>query len=689
MTVKVSFSDLTHAGKVVATDTFPLGSCMIAANAQKILGNEIDFEVFRYPADFSTYLKKNIPDLACFSAFSWNICLSHEYARKIKKAFPKTITIFGGPEFPSKYEEQKAFLEKYPAIDCFFEFEGEMAFIEMFKAMQAIDFDWERFKRERRTVPSIRYLTGGEMIVAELMPQVTDLDSLPSPHLSGISDKFYDGVLTPMMQTARGCPYSCTFCWEGGDYFRKIKRFSQERIETELNYIVDRVTVPDLYIVDANFGMFKEDLETTHLLAGLKEKHGWPKYMMTATAKNHKKRMIEIVGILGSDTMSSSFSVQNTDEGVLKNIKRKNPPLDQIITMSDTANSMGGQSKAELILCLEGDSKTAHFQSVFDMLDAGMSYIRTYQFRMLRGTESESKESREQYGLETKYRVLNRCFGTYEFRGESFSSVEIEEIVVASNTMSYADYQDCRHLGLTGEIFNNDSYFVDLIKLLNFHGIKRSKFIKAVDEAIKLDMGPLASLYCQFTEEEEKNSWNSCEEVEEFSQKPGVIQRYIDGEYGANELYKYRALAIVTQAQELHRFAFQVARFLLDKQISQNPVLNTYITELQEFSLLRKTDLINIDQFASRKFHFNFAMLLKNLFVPDPMKAYQPEGIEVEVFHSDSQRELISGYIRQYGEDLIGDPRLLIRNDINLWYRTARNNKGDGAKEMVSPELNL
>ena len=105
--------------------------------------------------------------------------------------------------------------------------------------------------------------------------------------------------------------------------------------------------------------------------------------------------MIEIVEVLGSDTMSSSFSVQNTDERVLKNIKRKNPPLDQMIEMSNIANSKGGQSKAELILCLEGDSKTAHFQSVYDMLDAGMSYIRTYQFRMLRGTESESKKSRE------------------------------------------------------------------------------------------------------------------------------------------------------------------------------------------------------------------------------------------------------------------------------------------------------
>ena len=255
--------------------------------------------------------------------------------------------------------------------------------------------------------------------------------------------------------------------------------------------------------------------------------------------------------------------------------------------------------------------------------------------------------------------------------------------------MSYADYQDCRHLGLTVEIFNNDSYFVDLIRLQNFHGIKRSEFIKTVDEKIKSDSGPLASLYQQFAEEEKKNSWDSCEEVEEFSQKPGVIERYIDGEYGANELYKYRALAIITQAQELHCFAFQVARSLLDKQISQNPVLDTYITELQEFNLLRKTELINIDRCEKRKFHFDLAMLLKDLFVPDPMGVYQPEGVEVEVFHSSSQRELISGYIRQYGDDLIGDPRLLIRNDINLWYRTARNNKEASAKEMVSPKFNL
>ena len=683
MTVKVSFAELTHTGNTIATDTFPLGISMVAANAQKILGDEIDFEVFRYPEDFSSYLETNIPTLACFSAFSWNIGLGHEYARQIKKAFPKTITIFGGPNFPAGYEEQKTFLEKYPSIDCFFEFEGEMAFIEMFKALQKIDFDWNRFKIERQTVPSIRYLTDGDLVVAELMPQVTDLDSLPSPHLSGISDKFYDGVLVPMMQTARGCPYACTFCTEGGSYFQKVKRFSRERIEAELKYIVERVKVNDLMIVDANFGMFKEDLETTHMLAELKEKYNWPKCVIAATAKNNKKRIIEIVNVLGSNTMAPSFSIQTTDEEVLKHIKRKNPPLDQMIKLGIAANEMGLQSKAEIILCLEGDNKSVHFKSVFDTLDAGISYILIHQFRMLPGTESASKETREKFGFQTRYRVLPRCFGIYEFRGEPFRSAEIEEIVVGNNTMSYTDYQDCRHLGLTVGIFNNDSFFIELIRCLNTYGIKRSEFIKEVDEKIKLDSGSLADLYREFMEVVKKTTWDSCEEVEEFTQKSGVIERFIDGEYGTNELYKYRALAIFTQTQELHHFAFKVARLLLNKQISENPVLDTYLTELQEFSLLRKMDLINTSQLVRREFHFDFAMLLKENFLPDPMKTHRPEGVELEVFHSDSQRELINGYIKQYGKDLIGDARILIRNDIKLWQRSARAYKFDGSGETT------
>ena len=39
-----------------------------------------------------------------------------------------------------------------------------------------------------------------------------DLTLIPSPYLSGRLDQFLDGKLMPVIQTNRGCPFSCTFC---------------------------------------------------------------------------------------------------------------------------------------------------------------------------------------------------------------------------------------------------------------------------------------------------------------------------------------------------------------------------------------------------------------------------------------------------------------------------------------------
>ena len=115
MAVKVSFADLTHMGQVVAANTFPLGIGYVAAYANQELGDEIDFEIFKYPEDFSLHLETNVPQIAGFSSYSWAIQLNYEYARRIKETSPKTITVFGGPNFPSGHEEQKEFLEKYLA----------------------------------------------------------------------------------------------------------------------------------------------------------------------------------------------------------------------------------------------------------------------------------------------------------------------------------------------------------------------------------------------------------------------------------------------------------------------------------------------------------------------------------------------------------------------------------------------
>ena len=677
--IKVSFADLTHTGQLVAANTFPFGISYVAAYANQELGEQIDCEVFKYPEDFSDYLETNTPKFACFSAFSWNVRLGHEFARRIKETSPDTITVFGGPNFPGIKDEQRDFLAKYPAIDCYFEFEGELPFVEFFNTLKTMDFDWESFKNSRTRVSNIRYLVEGELVVGGLGPKVHELDMLPSPYLStDLLDKCFDDVLIPMLQTTRGCPYTCTFCWEGGAYFQKTVRFSQDRIKQELNYIAKRVnTVPDLQITDANFGMFKEDLDTAHEIAAIKErhKHNWPKSILAATAKNHKERTIEIVEMLG-DTMPPTAAVQSTDDQVLSLIRRKNVSRDALFSLAKAVEKQGGQSEAELILCLEGDSKEAHFKTVCEMLDAEMTFIRMYQFMMLPGTQSSAKDTREKFEFKTRLRVLPRCFGEYTYRGETFPVAEIEEIVIANNTMSYEDYQACRDLHLTVEIFNNDSIFLDLNHFLSQHGVSRSQFILTVHNRIVDGQGALSDLYTQYREEEKRNLWDDIGGLETFTNEAGVIQRYIDGEFGTNELYKYRALAVFRNLEPLHKVAFEVARSLLQADGNLNEQVEEYLTELMEFSLMRKQDVLNTDRASRQIFRFDFARLMDSKFTMDPFQVHRPEGIKVEVYHSDQQTELIDAYINQYGTDVIGLGRILIRANMNRLYRSARSLDG-------------
>jgi len=127
---------LTHTGQLIAVNTIPLGISYVASYAKQTFQNEIDLEIFKYPDDFSDYLDKNTPKLACFSSFSWNIRIGHEYARLIKEASPETITIFGGPNFPDTPDEQKEFLQNHPEIDGYVEFEGEKSFVALFEALK-------------------------------------------------------------------------------------------------------------------------------------------------------------------------------------------------------------------------------------------------------------------------------------------------------------------------------------------------------------------------------------------------------------------------------------------------------------------------------------------------------------------------------------------------------------------------
>ena len=138
---------------------------------------------------------------------------------------------------------------------------------------------------------------------------------------------------------------------------------------------------------------------------------------------------------------------------------------------------MGASSRSETILCLPGDSKKKHIQGVLKLIDAKITFILPYTLILLDGTELGTKADRDSWDMRTKFRLNHRCFGSYDFGENRLRSGEIEEVVVALDTLSFQEYLETRTFVLTTSIFYVDHILYELVEFLEQLGIKPSKLI--------------------------------------------------------------------------------------------------------------------------------------------------------------------------------------------------------------------
>ena len=644
MKIDVSFAALTHTGH--SCNTIPYGAAVVAAYALKTFGDKIDAKVFKYVTGFTQYLNNKIPEVACFSNYLWNFNLSCQVARRIKAASPNTVIIVGGPNYPIDITEQKTFLLNHLEIDFYIAGDGEEAIVALFDKLFEYDFDVNKLKKNQLEIVGCHYATNNQIVRGAFPSPLKNLDEIPSPYLIGLCDDLLSEDLIPLVQTTRGCPFSCSFCQQGSKSFNSISRFSPERIREEIEYIANRTEVPNLMLADSNFGMYKEDIKICRIIAEIQEKYNYPRYFQGIEGKTHKDRVIEAATIIKGAYLSAA--VQSTDKLVLDNIKRRNVPQDQIIEISKHSEALGSTSLSEIILCLPGDTKEAHFKSILDIIDAGIGVVRSHQLIMLPGSEISTNESRQQYGMQTGFRVAPKTTKWYCLFGEEFNACETEEICIANDTMTFDDYLECRLFNLTIEIFYNDSIILELIKFLKLCDIPTSLFIRELHTYLRSSSNKLSDVYDAFLRET-KEVWGSKGELEEFLRQRGVIDRYISGELGNNEQLVYRAISIFKHMDDLHEIAFYVAKKLMFEREKLDEEYSFYMKELCEFSVLRKRDILSMETVTEKVFHYDFVKLEECNFNDYPINYYCPEGLKIKFAHTNSQKELFSKYIKLYG----------------------------------------
>jgi radical SAM superfamily enzyme YgiQ (UPF0313 family) len=634
-----------------------------------------EVRLFKYPEKLIGAMKEGAPDIIGLSNYCWNLELGYGFAQIFKRKHPETVVVMGGPNYPIDAPSQEQFVRDHPAIDFYVLKEGEVAFAGLAQSLVENKFDIDTVKNLKPG--SVHSITrDGNFVVGQVLDRLGDLTEIPSPYVTGIMDEFFDGRLMPILQGNRGCPFTCTYCTEGNQYFRQVRWNSAEKIAAEIDYVGRKMAESrasggrnDLFIADSNFGMMKEDLETCRQIARSQQQHGWPEYIIVGTGKNKKERVLEAARIIGGK-MRLAGSVQSLDPEVLANIKRSNVDVQQLIDMAAEAKGIGTHSYAEVILNLPGDSAKKHLESIRPLIDAGFTDVYMFQLMMLPGSVLYTPQEREKYRMRTQYRVIPRCFGNYEINGDNLITGEIEEIVTSLDTMTFEDYLYCRRFNLIVTIFYNDAVFQGLLKLLRRLEISRYTWIKAAfDHEF---MGVLARTIDDFVRETREELWDSREELAAFIGKPENVEKYINDELGANLIFKYQSLATNQYLRELA----EVARVTILETIAEKGKLTgqieAFVDDILTYEVQRRTDIFKGD-YEPRHVRMQHD-IPKFLVSADDTDLSEfvcagPQQYRFEL--DDEQIQIIERSLNTYGRSPVGMARILARVHVKTLLRRA------------------
>jgi len=228
-----------------------LGLCYLAGVLEKTgFDSEIidmDAESFRV-SDVIKRLFEIKPSLVGISTISFTFIFALQLAQEIKKHFDIPV-IFGGNHV-SIYPKE---VVMHDAIDIGVVGEGEETFLKLVSTFQEYG---RNFLGHLKEIDGLVFKKDGETITTNPRKFIKDIDRLPFPAVHKLRINRYYGCnqVKPYvtMVTARGCPFSCSFCskepW--GDTFRF---HSAERVVDEIEYYIKNLGIRAIDFYDDTF----------------------------------------------------------------------------------------------------------------------------------------------------------------------------------------------------------------------------------------------------------------------------------------------------------------------------------------------------------------------------------------------------------------------------------------------------
>ncbi|MEO5373302.1 MAG: radical SAM protein [Alphaproteobacteria bacterium] len=376
------------------------------------------------------------PAIAAFSLVSWNEQLNLFVAAEVKRRYPDCLIVFGGPQVPHHPEP---YFRRHPFIDAAVRGEGEEPFLELLERVAG--------GRDPDGIPGVSWRTAAGEFRENPgeRPFVRDMDAHPSPYLKG----HYDDLMTThphltfqaIIETNRGCPFHCTFCfWGRGGLSRKYRYRPLDQVEAEIKWMAEH-HIRYVYNADSNFGMHRRDMDIAHMLVETKRRYGFPEKFRTCYGKNTDEAIFEIGRLFHQNQIEKGITIsyQSCDPVVQKNIKRDNIKIAVAADLHQRFNESDVPVYTEMILGLPGETTKSWVAGIESILSSGLrNHLFMYVCNVFPNIELAEPAYRQQFGIITRTIEMAEVHGA--IRPADWLT-EYEEIIIGTDSMPTPDWR--------------------------------------------------------------------------------------------------------------------------------------------------------------------------------------------------------------------------------------------------------
>lgn len=372
------------------------------------------------------------PSIICFSVYCWNLHRSIYIHDQLKSRI-SFISIAGGPEITK---------DNYQLINHPFNHlvhgEGELPFCVL-----------------------IHKITKNDLVPFQIN------NDLISPYLLDILEPEISNTL--FLETQRGCPYNCGFCYYNKDR-KNMVQFSEEKVIKTVEYAMNNENINQIYFMDPSLNS-RRDLKTL-----LKK--------ISLINKDHK---LELYSEIRAEFMTNDWALQFKNAGFKEfevglqsinqealKIMERPTDLKRFVTGCQSLQLYDITPKIDLIVGLPGDNPDSFKKSVDFLYDHKLDEsIQVLPLSILPGTSYRRKSSQFEieYQFDPPYYVQKSTNFSWNDMFNSFkyaeSKLEFDLFPDPVIDLSYTNENSNPNLPYSKLYFNHEIDHKHIIRLSN------------------------------------------------------------------------------------------------------------------------------------------------------------------------------------------------------------------------------